>query len=138
MTHVRIPDFSKPVPVRDLAERRAARAAALGLHPQALELVQEPARPATPVRALGTSRAADRHRHHRRRDPPDRVRLAALTLPRPPAADDRDQIEASISHRSRDRAEAEEAPASFPTDKPPQPFEAASSSCVATSGPAGS
>ncbi len=53
MTHVRIPDFSKPVPVRDLAERRAARAAALGLHPQALELVQEPARPATPVRAAG-------------------------------------------------------------------------------------
>ena len=41
MMHVRIPDFSEPVPVRTPVERRAARAIALGLHPQALE----PARP---------------------------------------------------------------------------------------------
>lgn len=41
MTHARIPDFSEPVPVRSPAERRAARAIALGLHPQS----QKPARP---------------------------------------------------------------------------------------------
>lgn len=37
MMHVRIPDFSEPVPVRTLAERRAVRAVALDLHPLALE-----------------------------------------------------------------------------------------------------
>ena len=49
MTHVRIPDFSEPVPVRNPAERRAARAVALDLPPQALE----PSRPAAFVRAAG-------------------------------------------------------------------------------------
>ena len=46
MTHARIPDFSEPVPVRSPAERRAARAVAFGLDPQALE----PARQAGPMR----------------------------------------------------------------------------------------
>lgn len=47
MMHVRIPDFSEPVPVRTPAERRAARAVALDLHPQALE----PSPPAAAMRA---------------------------------------------------------------------------------------
>ena len=47
MTHVRIPDFSEPVPARSSAERRTARAFALDLPPQALE----PTRPAALVRA---------------------------------------------------------------------------------------
>ena len=40
MMHVRIPDFSEPVPVHTSAERRAVRAVAIGLHPLALEPVQ--------------------------------------------------------------------------------------------------
>lgn len=47
MMHVRIPDFSEPVPVRTPAERRAARAVALDLHPRALE----PTRLAAAMRA---------------------------------------------------------------------------------------
>jgi hypothetical protein len=35
-----IPDFSAPIPVRTPAERRAARAVALDLHPLALEPAQ--------------------------------------------------------------------------------------------------
>jgi hypothetical protein len=47
MTYARIPDFSQPVPVRSPAERRAARAVAIGLPPEALE----PAQPTTAMRA---------------------------------------------------------------------------------------
>jgi hypothetical protein len=49
MTHARIPDFSEPVPVRSPAERRATRAIALDLQPQALE----PAQPSILSRAAG-------------------------------------------------------------------------------------
>lgn len=48
MTHVRIPDFSQPALVRSPAERRTARAMAIGLDPRALE----PAQPNVLVRAF--------------------------------------------------------------------------------------